>query len=60
MYKCKYFKIQELVSKIVYDIYKDFAWRFFSDDFKKDLDTIREYHKCGLTINDWVFGKTNF
>ena len=60
MYKCKYFKIQELVSKIVYDRYGDFCWRFFSDDFKKDLDTIREHHKSGLTINDWVFGKTNF
>ena len=29
MYKCEHFKIQELVSKIVYDRFKDFAWSFF-------------------------------
>ena len=60
MYKCKYFKIQELVSKLVYDKYCDFCWRFFSEEFKKDLDTIREFHGKSLTINDWCFGKSNF
>ena len=60
MYKCKYFKIQELVSKLVYDKYGDFCWRFFSEEFKKDLDAIREFHGKSLTINDWCFGKNNF
>ena len=60
MYYCKYFKIQELVSKLVYDKYGEFCWRFFSEEFKKDLDTIREFHGKSLTINDWCFGKSNF
>ena len=51
MYTCKHFKIQELVSKLVYDKYKDFAWRFFSDDFKKDL------RKLGFKVIDT---ETNF
>ena len=60
MYHCKHFKIQELVSKLVFDRYGDFCWNFFSDDFKRDLDTIREYHGKGITINDWCFGGTNY
>ena len=42
MYKCEHFKIQELVSKIVYDRFKDFAWSFFDENVLKDLDTIIE------------------
>jgi hypothetical protein len=56
MYRCRYFKIQELVSPIVYYKYGDFCWRFFSDNIKKDLDTIRGTHGCSIIINDWVFG----
>ena len=36
MYKCEHFKIQELVSKIVYDRFKDFAWSFFDENVLKD------------------------
>lgn len=60
MYKCKHFKIQELVSPQVYQKYGEFCWKFFSDNFKQDLDTIREYHGHGITINDWVFGGKNY
>ena len=60
MYKCKHFKVQELVSPQVYQKYGEFCWKFFSDLLKIDLDTIREYHGYGITINDWVFGGKNF
>ena len=60
MYKCKHFKVQELVSPQVYQRYGEFCWKFFSDLLKIDLDTIREYHGYGITINDWVFGGKNF
>ncbi len=60
IYKCKHFKIQELVSPQVYQRYGEFAWRFFSNDLKQDFDTIREYHGHGITINDWVFGGKQF
>ena len=60
MYKCKHFKVQELVSPQVYQRYGEFCWKFFSDLIKIDLDTIREYHGYGITINDWIFGGKNF
>ena len=56
MYNCKHFKIQELVSKLVYNRFGEFCWSFFSDDFKRDIDTIREYHDTEITINNWLFG----
>ena len=55
IYKCKFFKLQELVSPDVYQKYGDFAWRFFSNEIKQDIDTIREHHGA-LTINNWCFG----
>jgi hypothetical protein len=60
MYKCKYFKVQELVSPQVYQRYGEFCWKFFSDLIKIDLDTIRNYHGHQITINDWVFGGKNY
>lgn len=61
MYKCKYFGIKELVSKIVYDYFtprygEAFIWAFFDDDDKKDLDTIRETWGKPIIINNWAIG----
>lgn len=67
MYKCKYFGIKELVSKIVYQKFGDFAWSFFDEDVLKDLDDIREgweaylktrfpKDKAGIIINNWATG----
>ena len=67
MYKCKHFGIKELVSKIVYQKFGDFAWNFFDDDVLKDIDTIREgweaylkvkypKEKAGIVINNWANG----
>ena len=59
MYKCKHFRIEELVSQQVFKKYgADFCWKFFDEDILKDLDTIREFHGLSITINDWVFGRT--
>ena len=55
LFKCRYFRLQELVPPDVYNKYKDFAWRFFDEDILKDLDTIREHHGA-ITINNWSFG----
>ena len=56
IYKCKKFVIQELVSPLVYKKFGEFAWKFFDEDVLKDLDTIREYHGAGITINNWHWG----
>ena len=60
VYKCRFFKVQELVSPQVYQKYGEFCWKFFSDLIKIDLDTIRNYHGYGIIINDWVFGGKNY
>ena len=56
MHKCKHFKIQELVSPIVYSQWGDKAWMFFDEDFLKDLDTIREHWDRAIIVNNWAKG----
>lgn len=61
MYICKHFKIEELVSKKVFDFYlrnygANFCWKFFQEQILKDLDAIREFHGQAITINNWKFG----
>ena len=56
MYKCKHFKIQELVSPIVYSQWGDKAWMFFDEDFLKDLDTIRGHWGRAIIVNNWANG----
>lgn len=56
MYKCKHFKLQELMSPIVYNKFGNFAWSFFDAEILKDLDKIREAYGKPITINNWLFG----
>lgn len=56
MYKCKYFKIQELVSPIVYNKWGEMAWMFFNPEVLQDLDTIRETYRNEIIINNWARG----
>lgn len=63
LYKCKYFGIKELVSKIVYNHYisgygESFIWGFFDADVLKDLDAIRESWGRAIIINNWSIGGT--
>lgn len=56
MYKCKYFKLQELVCPDVYKQYGERAWEFFDVSFLKDLDLIRELLGVPIIINNWNTG----
>lgn len=56
MYKCKYFKLQELVCPHVYEKYGEKAWEFFDKNFLKDLDTVREVLGVPIIINNWKAG----
>lgn len=57
MYKCKHFRIEELVSQQVFKKYgAEFCWKFFDENLLRDLDTIREFHGLSITINDWFWG----
>ena len=56
MYKCKYFLIEELVPKSLYDtMHEDALWKLFDEDILKAADWLRE--KYGpATINNWKWG----
>ena len=56
MYKCKYFKIQELVCPHVYEKYGDKSWEFFNEEFLKELDIVREVLGVPIVINNWSKG----
>ena len=56
--KSKYFKIQELVSKKVYDKYGEQAWMFIDTKLIKVLDLLREHFNKPITINNWMWGGT--
>lgn len=54
--KSKYFKIQELVSRNVYEKYGEKSWEFIDYRLIKVLDSLREHFNKPIIINDWYFG----
>lgn len=58
MYKCKHFRIEELVPPSVFKEYGDRAWQFLDERALRTLDVLRD--KFGkIIVNDWVFGGKN-
>lgn len=55
-YKCKYFRIEELVSKQVFDKYGQTAWQFFDEKLLINIDWLREELGLKITINNWLWG----
>lgn len=55
MYKCKYFKIQELVPEHVYAARGEKAWYLLDDRALKTLDKLRETFGP-LICNSWSWG----
>lgn len=58
MFTCKYFKIREIISPIVYKVWGERAWMFFDEDVLKELDYIREEFGGPIVINNWAAGGT--
>ena len=56
MYICEHFKLQELVSPIVYQKYGQFAWNFFDSRFLQDIDLLRKKWGKPLVVNNWEKG----
>ncbi|WP_426711441.1 hypothetical protein [Cetobacterium sp. SF1] len=54
--RAKYFKIQELVSRGVYEKYGERAWTFMDKNLIETLDTLREFFNSPIYVNDWAFG----
>lgn len=57
-YKCKYFKLNELVSPSVYAHFGIFAWKFLDENMLKDIDLLRELWGKPLIINNYAWGGT--
>lgn len=55
-YKCKYFRIEELVSEQVFEKYGQIAWQFFDEKLLITIDWLREELGLKITINDWFWG----
>ncbi len=55
MYKCKYFKIYELVPPGIYKLRGEKAWQLLDERALIMQDKLRERHGPA-TINDWFWG----
>lgn len=55
MYKCKHFKIHELVPKHVYKERGERAWLCFDDRALQTLDSLRDEFGSA-TVNNWYWG----
>jgi len=54
MYKCKHFKIEELVPEKTYKTHGDDSWNLFDERILKVIDKIRDYFGCSMVINNWA------
>ena len=57
-YKCKHFKIQELVSKQVYKDRGQKAWQLLDIHLLMTIDNLRNNHGR-IIVNDWHRGGKN-
>lgn len=58
MYKCKYFKIYELVDKTTFENTPEWKlWGAFDSRILRVIDIIREDLGVSMTINNWKWGK---
>lgn len=56
MYKCKHFKIYELVPKHIYEARGEKAWELLDEKLLMTIDTLRELLGCPITINNYNWG----
>jgi hypothetical protein len=53
LYKCFYFKLDELVSPDIFKKYRDVAWQFLDSRLLVTIDAIRVFFDVPMTINNW-------
>ena len=54
-YKCKHFRIEELVSPAVFAAHGEGAWRFLHPEALIGIDALREELGEIITINNWLW-----
>ena len=55
-YKCKKFRIEELVPPEVFSFYGERCWQFFRPGILITLDRMRWRYNKPITVNDWLWG----
>lgn len=55
MYKCKWFKVSELLPKELFKS-ENQGWNIFDDRLKETLDAVREILQVPLICNNWMHG----
>ena len=55
-YKCKYFKIHELVPEELMTMPEEYLWKLFDEKLLRVIDRLREVIGKPITINTWKFG----
>ena len=53
MYKCKHFKIWELVPPELVSLPEDYLWKLFDEKLLRVIDRLREDLGQPITINNW-------
>jgi len=58
MKRSKHFKIQELVSKELYNLVKeDILWNLFDERLLETIDTLKDkFPEGSISINNWLWG----
>jgi len=56
MYKCKYFRIHELVPEELMTMPEDYLWSLFDPNLLIVIDRLRLYFNKPITINNWKSG----
>lgn len=54
-YKCKHFRIEELVPRSVFHRYGNQCWEFFNPKALYSLDQMRDYFKKVISVNGWLW-----
>lgn len=55
-YKCKHFRIEELVPQETFYAHWGASWSFLNPHALMALDSIRELFDCPVTVNNWLWG----
>ena len=60
-YKCKHFRIEELVDKFTFNKFGQLSWQFFDVNALKMIDGLRDYFETPIYINNWKWqGESQF
>lgn len=54
-YKCRHFRIEELVDQFTFNKFGELSWMFFDPNALRMIDGLREYFDTPIYINGWLW-----